>query len=108
VVRRWVPERPLVLVTESRFAVLTLLWRLSRLAQPRCRVTRVRRDAALSDPALPRKPRQTGRPRLKGQRLPTLAQVWANPATCWHTATGHGWYGEGERVVALVAATAVW
>jgi hypothetical protein len=96
VVRRWVPERPLVLVPDRRVAVITLLWRLSRLAQPIWSVTRVRLDAALYDPALPRKPRQTGRPRLKGQRLPTLAQVLANPATCWHTATVHGWYGEGR------------
>jgi hypothetical protein len=34
IVRRWVPERFLVLVTDSSFAVITLLWRLSRLAQP--------------------------------------------------------------------------
>jgi hypothetical protein len=55
-----------------------------------------------------RKPRQNGRPRLKGKRLPTLAQVLANPATQWTTATVRGWYGERERVVQLVLATAVW
>jgi hypothetical protein len=32
VVRRWVPERPLVLVTDRSFAVMTLLWQLSRLS----------------------------------------------------------------------------
>jgi DDE superfamily endonuclease len=90
-VRRWVPERSLVLVTDSRFAVITLLWRLSRLAQPICSITRLRLDAALYAPAPPRKPRQNGRPRLKGQRLPTLAQVLANPATVWVTATVRGW-----------------
>jgi hypothetical protein len=80
-VRRWVPERPLVLVTDSSFAVMTLLRRLSRLAQPVCRITRLRLDAALYEPAPPRKPRQNGRPRLKGRRLPTLAQVLAHEAT---------------------------
>ena len=108
VVRRWIPERPLVLVTDSSFAVITLLWRLSRWAQPLCRITRLRLEAALYEPALPRQPRQTGRPRLKGQRLPTWGQVLANPATGWQTATVCGWYGEVERVVELVSATAVW
>jgi hypothetical protein len=60
----WAPERSLVLVTDSSFAVITLLWRLSRLAQPICSITRLRLDAALYEPALPRKPRQTGQPRL--------------------------------------------
>jgi hypothetical protein len=107
-VRRWVPERSLVLVTDSSFAVLTLLWRLSRLAQPICSITRLRWDAALYEPAPLRKPRQNGRPRVKGQRLPTLAQVLASPATPWATATVRGWYGARERVVQLVSATAVW
>jgi hypothetical protein len=107
-VRRWVPERPLVLVTASRVAVMTWLRRLSRLAPPFCRITRVRLDAALYAPASPRKPRQHGRPRLRGQRWPTLAQVLANSATPWATATVRGWYGARERVVQLVSATAVW
>jgi hypothetical protein len=47
--------------------------------------TRLRSDAALYEPALTRKPRQNGRPRLKGQCLPTLAQVLVNPATAvWY------------------------
>jgi hypothetical protein len=107
-VRRWVPERSLVRSTDRRFAVTTLLWRLSRLAPPICRVTRVRLAAARYEPALPRKPRQNGQPCLKGQRLPTLAQVLANSATPWATATVRGWYGARERVVQLVSATAVW
>jgi hypothetical protein len=107
-VRRWVPERPLVLVTDSSFAVITLLRRLSRLAPPIYSITRLRLDAALYEPAPPRKPRQNGRPRLKGRRLPTLAQVLAHEATRWTTVTVRGWYSEGERVVELVSATAVW
>lgn len=108
VVRRWVPERALVLVTDSSFAVLTLLWRLRQLPDPICCITRLRLDAALYEPAPPRTSRQPGRPRLKGKRLPTLAQVFANPATGWQTVAVRGWYGEGERVVELVSATAVW
>jgi hypothetical protein len=107
-VRRWVPERSLGLVTDSSFALITVLWRLSRLTQPIWSLTRWRLDAALYDPAPPRQPRQNGRPRLKDRRWPTLAQVLANPATPWVTATVCGWYGVRERVVHLVSATAVW
>ena len=91
VVRRGVPERPRVLGTARRVAGITWRWRLSRVAPPLSSITRVRLDAALYDPARPRKPRQTGRPRGQGQRLPPVAEVVANPATGGHTATGRGW-----------------
>src|SRR6266511_5116813 len=60
VVRRWLPERPLVVVTDSRFAVMTLLWRVRQLPNPLWCITRLRLDAALYEPAPPREPRQTG------------------------------------------------
>jgi hypothetical protein len=108
VVRRWVPERALVVVTDSSFAVITLLWRVRQLPNPVAWITRLRWDAALYEPAPPRQPRQTGRPRLKGKRLPTLAHVLRDAATSWQTVTVRGWYGEMERVVELVSAAAVW
>jgi DDE superfamily endonuclease len=108
VVRRWVPERPLVLVTDSSFAVITLLWQLSRLLHPICCITRLRLDAALYEPAPPRQPGQTGRPRIKGKRLPTLSRVLVQATTPWSTVTVRRWYSELERVVELASATAVW
>jgi hypothetical protein len=65
-------------------------------------------DAALYEPAPPRPPRQTGRPRLKGQRLPTLSQVLVQATIPWSTVTVRSWYGELERVVERTPATAVW
>lgn len=91
VVRRWLPERPLVVVTDSSFAVITLLWRIRQLPNPIGGMTRLRLDAALYDPAPPRKLRQPGRPRLKGKRLPTLAPVRRDAATSWTTVTVRGW-----------------
>jgi hypothetical protein len=71
---RWVPGREAVLVADSGCAALELLDKVARL--PRTRVmTRRRLDAALYDPPPPRKPRTTGRPRLKGKRRPTLEAV---------------------------------
>jgi hypothetical protein len=101
-VRRWVPERSLMRVTDSRFAVITLWWRLSQWAQPSCRITRLRLAAALYEPAPPRQPR------LNGQRLPTLAQVLVGPDTPWATAPVRGWYSARAQVVPLVSSTAVW
>jgi len=108
VVRRWVPERTRVLVTDSRSAVMTLLWRVRQLPHPLCGSTRLRLDAARYEPAPPRKPRPTGRPRLQGKRLPTLAPVLHDATTGWTTVTVRGWYGEGARAVEITSAMAVW
>src|SRR5215208_4609043 len=44
----------------------------------------------------------------KGARLPNLSDVLADEATSWAEVAVPGWYGEGERVVEVCSATAVW
>jgi hypothetical protein len=61
-VRRWLPQRAIVLVADSSFAALELLESLRQLPHPVPIVTRLRLDAALYDPALERRPKQMGRP----------------------------------------------
>ena len=107
-VRHWVPQRELIVVADSSFAVLTLLDALRRLPRPVTMITRLRLDAALYEPAPERLPRQTGRPRLKGNRLPTLQQVLRDTPTSWTAVTIAKWYREPQRVVEVVSATAVW
>jgi DDE superfamily endonuclease len=107
-VRRWIPHRAVIVVADSSFAVLTLLNALRYLAQPITMITRLRLDAALYDPAPERFPGQTGRPRLKGKRLPTLQQVLRDEATPWTAVTIAKWYREPQRVVEVASATAVW
>jgi DDE superfamily endonuclease len=107
-VRRWVPQRELVVVADSSFAVLTLLDALRHLVPPITMTTRLRLDAALYEPAPERTPGQTGRPRLKGKRVPTLQQVLQNTATSWTSVTVAKWYREPQRGVEIVSATAVW
>ena len=104
--RRWMPGRRLVLVTDSGFSALEFLAALLR--QEITCVTRLRLDAALYRPAPPRRPSTIGRPRTKGERLPTLAEVLANKATRWQRLTVPGWYGEGDRIVEICPDTAVW
>lgn len=71
-------------------------------------VARLRLDAHLCLPAPPRAPRQTGRPRLVGARLPTLATYAADPTTAWTSHPLARWYGERDRPIQLLSGTAVW
>jgi hypothetical protein len=107
-VRRWLPDRAIVLVADSGYAVLVLLDRCVRLTQPVTVITRLRLDAALYEAAPARKPKQNGRPRLKGQRLPTLPQIAHDPATGWTTITVPRWYSQGAREVETVSGWCVW
>jgi hypothetical protein len=108
-VRRWWPERTIIAVADSSYASLRLLASCRRfLPKPVTFITRLRLDAALYDPAPPRKAGQMGRPRLKGERLPNLSVVAENPSTVWTPAMVDNWYGSGERTVEVASATAVW
>jgi hypothetical protein len=65
--RRWLPQRYLVLVADSSYAVLELLHFCQSLAHPVTFITRLWLDAALFLPASPRRPGQLGRTRKVGQ-----------------------------------------
>jgi hypothetical protein len=71
-------------------------------------MTRLRLDAALSEPPAPREPGPRGRPRLKGARRPTLEAVLADEETRWTPRRMEPWYGEGPREVEVCTATALW
>jgi hypothetical protein len=101
--RRWLPERALVVVGDSAYAALDFLGALQSLKVTF--VTRLRLDAALYEPAPPYSGK--GRPRKKGQRLPTLTQVLKDPATLW-TTTKLPWYDGQVRDMQIASACAVW
>jgi hypothetical protein len=107
VVVRWLPGRALVFVADSSYAVLELLHKVSELPRAHL-ITRLRLDAALYDPPPAREPGQLGRPRLKGDRRPTLEAVLADQETLWNPLTIEPWYGDGPREVAVATDTAVW
>jgi DDE superfamily endonuclease len=108
-VRRWYPQREIVAVADGGYASLKLLDRCCRLSsKPITFITRLRLDAALYEPASPRKAHQLGRPRLKGERLANLSAVAENPKTAWTPITVSHWYGGTQRAVEIVSDTAVW
>jgi DDE superfamily endonuclease len=104
--RRWLPGREIVLLGDSSFAALEFLVTLARHSLTG--ITRLRLDAALYEPAPPRRPGTVGRPRTKGARLPNLSDVLVDGTTCWQRVVVPAWYGERERVVEICSATAVW
>jgi hypothetical protein len=105
--RRWLPDRDIVLVADSGYSALDLLHAAQSLAKPITMITRLRLDAALFKPAPPRKKGQLGRPRRKGERLPTLAARLKDPKTNWqrHKVT---WYDQKPRVIEIASDTAIW
>jgi hypothetical protein len=105
--RRWLPDRELVVVADSTYAVLELLADAARLPRPVTVITRLRLDAALYDPPPPRTPGTMGRPRLKGERQPTLAARLLDPGTVWEALT-LPWYGGGTVQVEVATGTALW
>ena len=108
-VRRWQPDRPIVFVGDGRYSVSELLLAVGR--QQITVVTRLRLDAGLYAPPPPPKSRgsgRTGRPRVKGAKLPTLEQIAADPTTLWTTIRVPRWYSQGEREVEIVSACCLW
>src|SRR5438270_5166744 len=106
--RRWLPERSLVLVADSGYAALDFLGCLANRRQPITCITRLRLDAQLYAPVRPRRKGQIGRPRRKGRRLPSLRQRVTDPKTVWRTMTVPHWYSAGPRKIQVATGTAVW
>jgi hypothetical protein len=104
--RRWLPERDLVVVGDGSYAALELLHDCQSLSNPVTMVTRLRLDAALYEPAPP-PTGKPGRPRMKGRRLPTLQQVLDSPDTVWERVTLN-WYDGQTRIMDLTSNTAIW
>jgi hypothetical protein len=101
--RRWWPTRALILVGDNAFAALDFLDAAQQ--QDVTIIARLRLDAALYAPAPPYSGK--GRPRKKGQRLPTLATCLSDPATDWQQ-VALPWYDGQQRDLDIASHTAVW
>ena len=106
IAKRWLAKRRVVVVADSSFAALDLLAAVT--SERFSVVTRLRLDAALYEPAPVRRPGQSGRPRKKGTRLPTLEQVAVDKKTRWRAITVARWYSQSDRRLEIASGTAVW
>ncbi len=102
-VRRWLPERVLIFAADSRAAALDFLHACQAMSKPVTIMPRL--DAALDEPAPPDSGR--GRPRKKGQRLPTPQQLIDAPTTGW-TRLPFVWYNHQLRDIEMCTHQAVW
>jgi hypothetical protein len=104
--KRWLPNRRLVFVADSGFAVLDLL---DAVRSRVCMITRLRLDANLFRPAPKRRPGQRGRTPLKGRALPKLSAVLKNKKTVWTSVVVSQWYNAQQRgSVANFGAASAW
>lgn len=104
-IRRWLPERRIVVVGDSSFSTMEFL---ASVREEVTVVTRLRLDAALFEPAPERKPGTVGRPRKKGERLPGLKDVLDDETTTWQRLIVSHWYGRRAYEVEVATGTAVW
>lgn len=107
VVRRWFPDRAIVLVVDGGLAAVKLGLRCCRLAVPVTYVSRLRLDAALYDPPTVAPPGKRGPKAKKGARQPSVQTRLTDPTTQWTPVT-LPWYGGTQREVDLATGTAHW
>lgn len=109
-VRRWLPQRALVLVVDGGMAAVKLGLRCacySRFGPPAVLVSRLRLDAVLHAPPGPQPKGKRGPKPKKGERLSSLAQVLTRRNTKW-SRRHIEWYGGRRRPIELVTGTGLW
>lgn len=104
-VRRWVPERAIVLVVDGGYACLQLAHTCRRTSV--VMVSRMRQDARIYHEPGPRRPGTPGRRPLKGARQRKIS-AWATRSdTPWRDGEVT-WYGGETKRVRLYSRTGLW
>ncbi len=104
-VRRWQPQRAVLLVGDGGFAAVSLghTCRRQRVGL----VSRLRLDAALYDAPVPPPPGKRGPKPKKGARQLSLAARLLDPQTLWQAVTVP-WYGGDDEEVEIATGAALW
>src|SRR5512132_3086396 len=104
-VRRWLPERRLILVLDGGFAAIELV----RACQRRqiTMICRLRLDAALYHPPGPQPPGKRGPKPKKGPRQRRLAE-WANRKDTPWQEVEVDWYGGRRKVMRVFSRAGLW
>jgi len=104
-VRRWLPDRELILVVDGGFAAVELAQACQR--QRVTLICRLRLDAALYDPPGPQPPSKRGRKPKKGARQRRLTEWASDGDTPWETIEVD-WYGGQRREMRVFSRTGLW
>jgi DDE superfamily endonuclease len=103
--RRWLPDRRLILVGDGAYSGIDLGLICGK--QQVALIAPLRFDAGLYAPPPPRRPKQNGRPRVVGKRLPKLTQVLGKTETVWQSAQ-IPWYAGSQQTIEWCTGTALW
>jgi len=106
-VRRWQPDREIVLVGDGAYAAVALIQHCQRLKRPVKLVSRLRLDACLHDFPGPQPKGKRGPKPKKGGRQPSLATRLADPTTKWQSLI-IPWYSGREKQVEIVTGVSLW
>jgi len=106
-VRRWQPDREIVLVGDGSYAAVPLIQRCQRFKIPVTLVSRLRLDATLHDPPGRQPKGKPGPKPKKGARQPSLADRLTDPKTVWHKLT-IPWYGGKSKEIEMVSGASLW
>ena len=106
-VRRWAPDRAIVLVGDGAYAAVKLALCCDGFSNPVILVSRLRMDAALYDFPPPVQPGKRGPKPKKGKKQPSLAERADDPSTSWKTIE-IVWYGGIKRTLEIFSGICLW
>ena len=104
-IKRWLPERQLIVLGDSSYASYELL---ESVRHQVCMITRLRLDARLFDFPAPRPKGKRGPTQKVGRRQPTLKQRLEQNHTQWIRLVIPNWYGQPQKVMLVATGTALW
>jgi hypothetical protein len=106
-VRRWHPERAMVLIGDGTYAAVYLAPDCICMPVPVTLIARFRMDSALYDEPPPDVPGKRGPKPKKGKKQRSLKERAADPPTQWTTVTML-WYGGIVRTLEIFSGTSLW
>lgn len=106
VIMHWFPDRQFSFAGDGGFGTHELAKFVGQRSRRLTLVSRFYADANIYEPPPARKPGQTGRPRVKGQKLPSPKEVVATIGQRQQLTVS--WYGGGQRLVEVVSGVGHW
>jgi hypothetical protein len=106
-VRRWLPQRPLVLVVDGGLAAIKLGHRCRHYGNPVTYVSRLRLDAGLYNWPGPQPKDKPGPKPKKGARQQSLKAHLQDPTTRWQSLM-IDWYDGQRRTLDIATGVALW
>ena len=106
-IRRWVPDRVIVLVADGGYAAVKLALCCAGLPMPVILISKLRLDASLYDAPPPPRKGKRGRNPKKGNKQRSLLQRIADPSTSWSTIKPL-WYDGKRHTLQMFSGVSLW